>query len=169
MSSSGPEMTFAYPRLGPLVEIESLRSLDFEKDTYAKTPNLDEFINSISKRKGEVMKGNFTPRYPLPEFENIADWSHWDNTETPDLSALSGAWCDRRLSNFKVWLDSKLQQTLLDACTALWRAMGTYESLEYQPRGRVPHGPRDHGVLGCLRPARLQSIPAPPRVRPRYR
>ncbi|MBE3046429.1 hypothetical protein IMZ48_28635, partial [Candidatus Bathyarchaeota archaeon] len=123
------------------VDIESLESLDFEKDTHANLPKLDEFIDSISKRKGETMQGDFTPSCRVPEFDNIADLSRRGSIGTSEQWGVIGAWCDRRVSYLNAWLDPKLQREPLDAtswCTALWNDMKAYEEMVHKCCGQNP-------------------------------
>lgn len=111
------------------VNIESLQSLDFEKDTHTKLPELDRFIASISERKGEMVRKQFTPPCRLPEIDRIANCDERGDTGSPGLM---GAWSDAWASNLDAWLDGSLQERPLDAttsCTTLWRDMVAYENM----------------------------------------
>lgn len=111
------------------VDLQPLQSLEFDKDTLATLPQLDDFVTSLSKRHGTTKKANFTPLCPIPEFTDISEWFE---PAAGQHAALHAACYDQQLSHLPTWLEPKLQQVPPDAnttCAALWRAMFSYENM----------------------------------------
>ena len=86
------------------VNIEPLWFLNFKNDTSTSLPQLEEFLDTLSKRQGKTIKVPFSPCYPLPEIESIVDWCAQCSN-----GARQAAWYGRQLSSLSEWLDPKLQ------------------------------------------------------------
>ncbi|SPO01443.1 uncharacterized protein DNG_04116 [Cephalotrichum gorgonifer] len=117
------------------VSVEPLRSLDFEADTIANLPRLNDFIEGISKRHRNTMRGEFVPHCPLAEIR----FSNWSGLGTPTFLA---ACMDNALSDLQEWTDEKSQVALSEdpeiPCADLWRAMQSYRSTVQSTGGRNP-------------------------------
>ena len=87
------------------VDIEPLRFLNFKNDTSTSLPQLEEFLDTLSKQQGKSINVTFLPSCPLLEIESIVDWCAQCSN-----GACQAAWYDRQLSSLSEWLDPKLQQ-----------------------------------------------------------
>lgn len=110
------------------INMAPLHSLVFEEDTAARLPRLDEFIDQISKRQRETLSLQFTPRCPLPEFD---DMTRWKGPGASKSSILAAAWCDNLLPE-SIRSITEIREQGLDAddrCADIWYAMVSYEEM----------------------------------------
>lgn len=124
------------------IDTAALQTLEFEKDTFASLPSLDDFISSISLRHGVKMAGTFTPRCPLPEINTLEEWAASDT----QYSAFQTAWWDTVMPSLDQRLGRKLhdQQNAEADCLTLWSAMQRYrEGIE----NTVPDNPEAWSLM----------------------
>ncbi|KAK2043072.1 hypothetical protein LZ31DRAFT_622187 [Colletotrichum somersetense] len=82
-------------------ELESLKTLDFERDSVMHLPNLDSFLESFAERHTNGEGSDFSPSWVMPKYESCSLPSR---VEIPDKQHLS-----LHLAAFEDWVDKHLQ------------------------------------------------------------
>ncbi|KAK1974854.1 hypothetical protein LZ30DRAFT_810521 [Colletotrichum cereale] len=82
-------------------ELESLKTLDFEKDSVMHLTDLDNFLASLPKRNTKTTGSVFSPSWKMSRYESSGLPSR---VEIPDRDHLS-----LHLASFEAWVDKYLQ------------------------------------------------------------
>ncbi|KAK2031664.1 hypothetical protein LX32DRAFT_584407 [Colletotrichum zoysiae] len=82
-------------------ELESLKSLDFERDSVMQLPSLDNFLESFGQRHNKTTGSEFIPSWKIPNY-NLFDLP--SDVKIPDKGHLA-----LHLAAFETWVDKALQ------------------------------------------------------------
>jgi len=120
----------------PSLKIQSLSGLQFEQDTYALYPKLDEFIRQISSRRNIENKVTFDPPYIAIRFDQVSLPSI--QVTSTDESTFFGLLAFENWVVFSLgcWLDSHVAEK--EACGELFSVMRSYHQVASQHYSENP-------------------------------
>ncbi|KAL0936111.1 uncharacterized protein CTRU02_208326 [Colletotrichum truncatum] len=113
-------------RDAPPLNLDRLRTLDFEKDTIMHLPELDQFLAQLCHRQKTTEPSDFTPSWALAKTrpETLPDLSFTHDREhlTFNLESFE-VWVEYHLEN---WLKRRMDQKDTDACAELRQLIEGY-------------------------------------------
>lgn len=119
------------------LNMEALKSLKFDDDTYVALPTLDSYIETINSRKSSADICNFKPPAGLLKQD--------PNEMAPLPQSASGVYALANLQRFEEWVAKHLGRWVVkrnanQACEQLCKAIKEYHSLASKLYARNPEG-----------------------------